>query len=286
MNEAPGPAAEVRTGAFAVSGGLRLHWQAWDADAPRAVLLVSHGLGEHGGRYAPLALGLARQGISTYAVDHRGHGLSEGRQAHVRRFSDFTDDFEAFRLAVQPELPSGVPVFLLGHSLGGLIALRYLQTHTDTPLRGAVLSSPALALHNAVPWWKKAGAPLLNVVAPALKLHNEIDPSVLSHDAEYVASYRRDPLVHSWITPRLYAEINRAMALALAEGGALRLPLLFVIPGADPVVRPAVTGAFARGLDGDVTVEVFPEMYHEAFNEVGGERVMADVAAWILARAG
>ena len=116
-------ATRERTGELRADDGVRLHYRSWPAPAERAVLLVSHGLGEHGGRYAQVAEELAAHGITVHAIDHRGHGRSEGRRGHVAHFGEFVRDFETFRVAVAKEHPSGAPLFLLGHSMGGLIAI-------------------------------------------------------------------------------------------------------------------------------------------------------------------
>jgi alpha-beta hydrolase superfamily lysophospholipase len=278
-------AVEHRTGAFRAADGVEIRWQAWSPPEPSACILLSHGLGEHAGRYARLAGDLAGHGIAVWAPDHRGHGTSGGPRGHAARFDDFARDFEAFRVEAAGLLPR-VPLFLYGHSLGGLIALRYLQTHPSHPFRGAVLSAPLLGFHLRPPRWKTALAGVLNRVAPTVRFANELDPAGLSHDAEYVASYRDDPLVHPWITPRLYAELLAAIPRALSQGGALRLPLLFLLPGADPILRTDVSRTFAGGLAGDATVKVYEGMYHEPHNEVERGRVSTDVAAWIAAHAG
>jgi alpha-beta hydrolase superfamily lysophospholipase len=283
MSTQPGASLTHRTGTFRTDDGLHLFWQAWAPTTARANVLLSHGLGEHGGRYARLAGDLAVHGIAVWAPDHRGHGRSPGPRGHVSHFQRFADDFESFRRHVAPELAADVPLFVYGHSLGGLIALRHLQTHPHAHYRGAVLSAPLLGFHARAPRWKTALAGVLTRVLPALPLANEIDPAELSHDAEYVASYRNDPLVHPWISPRMYTEMVAAIESALAQGAALRLPLLFVLPGADPIVRTDASRAFARGLEGDVTVRVYEGMFHEAHNEMDCARVVADVATWIAA---
>ncbi|HEX7241947.1 MAG TPA: alpha/beta hydrolase [Longimicrobiaceae bacterium] len=277
--------AEGSFGSCAGADGVRLHTCAWEVAEPRAALLLAHGIGEHSGRYAPLARDLAAHGVAVYALDHRGNGRSPGRRGHVRRFGEYVDDLEAFRRHVAAALPAGLPVFLLGHSLGGLIALRYLQAHPEAPLAGAVLSSPALGIAVEAPAWKTRLAGLLSRVLPALPFANEIDPAHLTHDRAVVDGYRDDPLVHPRITPRLYTEMLAAISAALAEGGRLRLPLLFLIPDADRVVAPAAARAFAEGLRGDVTVRVYEGFYHESLNELERERVVGDIAAWIAARA-
>lgn len=280
---APSPAVE--SGEFAAADGVRVRWHGWTVAEPRAALLLAHGLGEHAGRYAALAAWLARHGVAVYAPDHRGHGGSGGVQGHVDSFAHFADDFARFRREVASRV-AGLPLFVMGHSLGGLIALRYLQMHPHDGLRGAVLSAPALEAALRPPRWKTAAAGLLSRVLPRLRLGNEIDPSFLSRDEAYVRTYRDDPLVHPWITPRLYTELIAAAARTWEEADRLALPLLFVLPGDDPVIRTATTERFARGLRGDVEVRVYPGLRHEAHNERERDTVLGDVAAWIAARSG
>jgi alpha-beta hydrolase superfamily lysophospholipase len=211
------PPPRERSGWLYASDGVRLYHRGWAAAHPRAALLVSHGLGEHSGRYAALARDLAPRGVSVYAMDHRGHGRSGGARGHAERFECFTQDFERFRCEVPSLLPPGLPVFLLGHSLGGLIATRHLELHPDAGWRGAVLSSPLLGVEVKAPKWKLALSGVLSKLAPKLPLSNEIDPAGLSTDEAYVRSYREDPLVHGKITPRLYTEMMEAIARAWEE---------------------------------------------------------------------
>jgi alpha-beta hydrolase superfamily lysophospholipase len=279
----PPPAA---SSTLRAADGTRLHALRWPADRPRAALLLSHGLGEHAGRYAALARDLAPRGIEVHALDHRGHGRSGGARAYVDRFSRFVDDFEAFRLHAVDALPAGLPVFVLGHSLGGLIALRWLEAHPEAGLAGAVLSAPLLGVKTKAPRWKLALSGMLSRLLPWLPLSNEIDPAELSGDPAYVRSYREDPLVHARITPRLYTEMMAAIGDAVAERGRLALPLLFLVPGADSIVREEETLRFAAGLAGDVTVRRYPGFRHESLNELERARPVADVAGWIEARIG
>jgi lysophospholipase len=266
---------------LAAADGTRLRYRSWPAADARAHLLVSHGLGEHGGRYAQLAADLAAKRVAVHALDHRGHGLSGGARGHVRRFTHFVDDFEAFRRAVTAELAPETPVFVLGQSLGGLIALRWLQAHPAAPVRGAVLASPLLRIAVRAPRWKVALSGVLSRVAPTLPFGNEIDPDDLSTDAEAVAAYRADPLVHARITPRLYTEMLAAMGAAFRDADGLAHPLLFLVPGADRIVDAAETLRLARSLRGDVTVREYPQMRHETLHEVGRARVVADVLSWM-----
>jgi len=279
----PAPAVSSTLGA---PDGTRLHALRWPAEGRRAVLLLSHGLGEHAGRYAPLARDLVPRGIEVHALDHRGHGRSGGTRGYVKRFSRYVDDFEAFRRQVTAGLPAGLPVFLLGHSLGGLIALRWLQAHPDAGLAGAVLSTPLLGLKKEGARWKLALAGTLSKLLPWAPFGNEVDPAELTDDPAYLRSYREDPLVHGRITPRLYTEMMGAMEEAAAEGGRLTLPLLFLVPGADTIVREEETLRFAGTLTGDVTVRRYPGLRHESLNALERALPVGDVIQWLEARIG
>lgn len=266
--------------------GARLHALRWPAGRPRAALLLSHGLGEHAGRYATLARDLVRRGIEVHGLDHRGHGRSGGARAYVPRFSRYLDDFEAFRHHVVEQLPAGIPVFLLGHSLGGLIALRWLEAHGGGGLAGAILSAPLLGIAKEAARWKVALSGVLSKLLPWVPIGNEIDPAELSGDPAYVRSYREDPLVHARITPRLYTEMVQAMGDAVAEKDRLALPLLFLVPGADTIVREEETLRLAQSLPGDVTIRRYPGFRHESLNEVERARPVGDVVEWMEARIG
>lgn len=279
----PPPAA---SSTLRAADGTRLHALRWPAERPRAALLLSHGLGEHAGRYAALARDLVPRGVEVHALDHRGHGRSGGARAYAARFGHFVDDFERFRLHVAASLPAGLPVFLLGHSLGGLIAIRWLEAHPEAGLAGAILSAPLLGIRKEAARWKTALSGVLSKVLPWVPIPNEIDPAELSSDPAYVRSYREDPLVHARITPRLYTEMVAAMGDAVAEKGRLALPLLFLVPGADSIVREEETLRFAESLTGDVTVRRYPGFHHESLNELDRARPVGDVIGWMEGRIG
>jgi len=278
------PAAESRE--LAAPDGARLHWLSWRASPERAVLLLSHGLGEHAGRYAAFARDLNARGVTVHALDHRGHGRSGGPRAYTPRFERLTDDFELFRRAATADASPGVPVFLLGHSMGGLIAIRYLQTHPAAGLSGAILSAPLLGVKLVPARWKTALSGVLSRLLPRLPIRNEIDPRELSSDPAYVRSYREDPLVHDVVTPRLYTEFVAAIPKAFAERDRITLPLLFLSPGADSVVDEAQVLRFARKMRGDVTIREYPGFHHESLDELERARPVADVLAWLDARIG
>lgn len=261
--------------------GLRLHFRSWTVPLPRAALVAVHGLGEHSGRLASLASELARRGIDVFAPDLRGHGRSEGRRGHAARFGLLVEDVHALRLEVARRHPA-LPLLLFGHSLGGLVAIRYLEAYPEPPLRGAVLSAPELGLGSGIPIWRRVLARAIEPLLPALPAHNGIDPEWLSHDPEEVAAYRADPLVHRRITPRLFTEMEGAMRLAREERERIRVPALVLVPEADRVVDPAATLEFCRGTP--LEVRRYPGLFHEPLHEVRRAEVLNEVAGWLEAR--
>ncbi|NIS03422.1 MAG: alpha/beta hydrolase [Gemmatimonadetes bacterium] len=271
---------------FMGSGDIRLHYRCWEVPTARAAIIVCHGLGEHSGRYEDLAQDFARAGLNTYALDHRGHGRSDGRKGHVRRFVRYIHDLEKFRRRVFGAVGTELPLIFLGHSLGGLILIRYLQEYPAVPARGAVLSAPLLGLATEAPQWKARLARFLYYTIPALPMSTGLNPEYLSHDAQVVEAYKRDPLVHDRITPRLYGEIEKEIELAFGKVSQLRLPVLMLVPSADRLVRPDLMQRLAADLKktSRLQVRTLAGLYHEVLNETTRSRVVADVLGWIERR--
>jgi lysophospholipase len=263
---------------------VRLQYRTWEVAGARAAIVVVHGLGEHSGRYEHFGVRMAGYGFSTFAFDQRGHGASEGRRGHVRAFDVLLQDLDRFRREVQGLADARTPLFLLGHSMGGLIALRY-QEEYNTVFDGAIVVAPWLATAMAVPRWKVTLAAAVSKLLPALPFSNGIRPEDLSHDPDSVDAYRADPRVHGHITPRLFVEASAAMGLVLQRADQLRDPLLFLIPGDDRVVDAQKGLQFARQLPAELTtIKLYPGMFHEVLNEVDRQLPMRDIRDWIAAR--
>lgn len=262
--------------------GTPLHLREWAAPGARALVRIVHGLGEHGGRYRGVAAALAAHGISSAAVDLRGHGASGGRRGHADRFGSLLADVEAMVGATATDLPP----FLLGHSLGGLIALRAVQEGRGGEPRGLILSAPALRLAHGGSPLHRAVAALLRPLLPRLPLSNGIDPADISRDPEAVRAYRNDPLVHDRITPSLYLEMLGAMRAAEADAARVRLPVLLLAPGADRITRVEAAIGVAGRFTGPVEVRRYDGYFHEPFNEIGRGRVLADLTGWTVGQLG
>jgi alpha-beta hydrolase superfamily lysophospholipase len=244
------------------------------------VLMLVHGLGEHSGRYADFAGHLTQAGISVFSFDLRGHGRSQGLRGHVDAFPRFLEDLLAMEGEMATRAGSHLPAALLGHSLGGLIALRRLQSFAG-PFKGAVLSAPWLRA--AKPDWIRSLGRALGWALPEFPFPSGTDPGRLTRDPEIIRSIREDPLIHRRITGRLYREAERVQAEVLECPGTLRLPLLFLVPGKDRVVQSSVTEAFAQQLTGKgVQIEALPDRLHEPHNDLGREEVYALTSSWLL----
>lgn len=248
------------------------------AGEPRGAVIVLHGFGDHGGRYADAAAWLAGHGLAVYALDQRGHGKSPGRRGHVSRFAQFLSDVAGLRKLAGGEVPG--PQLLLGHSFGATVMLRYLETAPEG-VAGAILVSPFLGVAMRVPPWKRLLARAVGEVLPALPFATGLDVAHLSTDPAVGQAARSDPLYHRVMTPRAFREIGAAQAAVLAEGDRIGVPLLFLLAGDDRIVDRPMAEAFARGLKGDVTVHVYDGFYHEVLNEPHRARAYRDVEPWL-----
>jgi alpha-beta hydrolase superfamily lysophospholipase len=279
---------ERREGQFRGRNDLSIHWRAWLPAGRSATLgstvVIVHGLGEHGGRYARLAEFLVGRGSAVYAIDHRGHGRSEGPRAFVDRFDNAVADLDLLVDRARKE-QLGVPLFLLGHSMGGALALEYAFAHQQK-LDGLILSGPAVALDGASGFTLLLSK-VLSSVAPSLGLF-AVDPSAVSQDETEVAAYAADPLnFHGKVPARTMGEIVRFVERVPPRLSQLTLPLLIVHGKADKLAGVSGSEMVCRSVgSADKTLTVYDGLYHEVFNErpEGREKVMADVAGWIKAR--
>ncbi len=272
----------VREGAIPGAQGIQIFWRSWDAPKARGCLLLLHGLGEHSGRYDAFCRALAAAGLRVFAFDLRGHGRSQGSRGDVGAFPHFLQDLLAMEELLDREIPGRLPRFLFGHSMGGLLGLRRLQVFRS-PYTGAIFSAPWLA--TAHPDWVQRVMAFLGLALPGIPLPSGIGPRKLTRDPGMVYSWQQDPLIHSRVTPRLFREVVRVQKEVLGFRGAVEIPLLFLIPGRDPVVRSEVTEDFARGVVGGAAqVEILPGRLHEPLNDLGREEVWALVTDWLEAR--
>ena len=265
-------------GRLAAADGTRLFWQAWHPEeATRPTVVIVHGAGEHGGRYAWVAEQLTERGHPVYACDHRGHGRSDGARAAIGSMATLVADLRRF-IALQDSRP-----FLVGHSLGGAVSLNYAIEHGDT-IEGLVLSGPAVATE-AVPAPLKAIVAALSKVAPRLPAF-QIDAELISRDPDVVADYRTDPLNYTGMLPaRTLGEMLRNMDTIGGRVGGLTVPVLLMHGAEDALCPPAGSRMVHDGAGSrDKTLKIYDGLFHEIFNEPEREQVVHDLAAWLAQR--
>jgi acylglycerol lipase len=261
--------------------GGNLYYQAWLPDStPVAALLVVHGLAEHSGRYGNLVNHFVPLGYAVYGLDHLGHGKSDGVRVYVDRFEQYTVALECFESMVNAWQP-GVPVFLVGHSMGGLIGAYYLLEH-QAGLAGAVLSGPAVKVPANISAFTLLLGNTLSGVLPKARLLS-LEAAGISKDPEVVRAYVNDPLVSTTrITARLSAEMLKAMLRVTAEGGQITLPVLILNGSADRLVDPeAAKMLYAKVSSPDKTLKIYEGLYHEVYNEPERAIVLRDVENWL-----
>lgn len=248
------------------------------AGPPRAVVLLLHGFGDHSGRYSHVGDWAVSQGYAVWALDQRGHGRSPGPRGHITRFAQFLADVAALRRRAAAELP--VAQVLLGHSFGGLVTLRYLET-APQGLAAAVVTSPWIDTAMRAPAWKLALAKLLAGPLPGLGIATGLDTANLSTDPSVGAAARSDPLYHSRMTPGAWREIVAAQAAVVAESGRIATPLLMLLAGDDRIASRRAAEDLARALGPPADLVVYEGMFHEILNERERGRVLADLGAWL-----
>jgi len=267
---------------FTASDGENLALYDWplpEGSPRRGTVLLVHGLGEHAGRYGHVAQHLNAWGFAVRAYDQYGHGRSGGPRGGLNHDSRLLDDLADLVDATRKRMAPGEPLVLLGHSLGGLVAARFVSLHLR-PVDALVLSSPAL--DTGLSGFQKLLLATLPRLAPNLRVGNGLDVQALSHDPAVVAAYQADPLCHDRISARLGRFIAEAGPATLARAPHWSVPTLLLWAGADRLVRPAGSAAFAAAAPSAVVQsQCFAGLYHELFNERDAAPVFAVLRQWL-----
>ena len=256
----------LRTFTAADGENLAIHdWALAPGEPVRAMVLLVHGLGEHVGRYDAVARRLNDWGFAVRGYDQYGHGESGGPRGGLTSDTRLLDDLADMVDATRARMPAGQPLVLLGHSMGGLVASRFVALNVR-PVDALVLSSPALDPGlNAV---QKLLLATLPRIAPDLRVGNGLDAQYLSHDAAVVAAYLADPLCHDRISARLARFIATGGPATVARAVHWTVPTLLLWAGSDKLVNPAGSRAFASAApNGVVQSHCFEPLFHELFNE-------------------
>jgi acylglycerol lipase len=274
------------SGRLAGACGRRIFWQSWapDSASARAVVVIVHGAGEHSGRYQHVAERLTIRGYAVYALDHQGHGRSEGPRALIDRIDRAVTDIDGVVTMARGAYPE-LPVFMLAHSMGGTFGVQYALAHQQR-LAGLILSGPLAALDGAPAPLRIAGR-LLSVIAPQMGLI-AVDSTMVSRDPQVVEAYRTDPLVHHGKLPaRTVAELAGAIDAFPESVGRITLPTLILYGTADALAPPRGSEMLAQRIGStDLTVTPYEGLYHEILNEPEQEAVMDDLCAWLDAHVG
>jgi lysophospholipase len=264
---------------------IALAMAAWIPDAPRAVVYVCHGHAEHLGRYSHLITALTSHGYAVYGQDHRGHGRSSGERALVMRFDDFVDDFRLLTERAHREHPE-LPQVLIGHSMGGLIAIRYALKYGDD-LNALVTSGPALVIDEGTsPSKRRIGKVVARLVPAGPLPRGQSDEDLLTTDPDVRLQFGLDPLTHHGPTRiRTAVEMLWAGEDARRKLGRIRMPLLAMHGANDTLTFPSGTRAlFERASSEDKTLKLWPGMKHEIFNEPDRREVIRFMLDWIDVR--
>ncbi len=245
--------------------------------------MLVHGLGEHSGRYAHVADRLTASGYAVHALDHRGHGKSEGKRVYVKSYDEFMADLIQFRALVERSHP-GLPVVALGHSMGGNLVMGHVLDHQDG-LAGVVLSGPALKVGDELSPAKITIFKAVAKVAPGLRPEG-LDAEAISRDPAVVAAYQADPLVFTGkISAGLGAALLDAMDTFPARYASLSLPILLLHGSEDRLTNIEGTRELEReATNAAVTAHYYDGLYHEVFNEPEQDRVLDDLVAWLDAQ--
>ncbi len=266
-----------------IERGTVLPGRAWCAPEPRALIAIVHGLGEHSGRYAALAGELVRARCTVVSLDLPGHGEAPGPRGDARSWAMLRDQVVPAMFTASRGLP-GQPMelrrILLGHSLGGLLALDFAIAH-PRDLLAVIASAPAL--RSAMPpWWKLALANVARITAPSAGFPHGLADEWMSRDHEVVSGRKTDPLMHDRISPRLYFEMAEACQRVLREARRLQVPALLLQGASDKAVDPKGALEFtAAAPHGMARLATYRDGSHEVFNDLEREQAIKDVVGWL-----
>ncbi len=270
-------------GTFKGAGKLDLYYQRWLPEGKlRAILVIVHGLGAHSGRYGNVIEQLLPQQYAVYALDQRGNGRSPGQRGHINSWAEFREDLKAFIELIKTQHP-GCPIFVMGHSLGGVVVLDYILRHPTeaSTLQGAIALAPAIGKVGVSKVRLLIGK-LLSRIWPQFTLNTGIDLSAGSRDEKILVAYAQDPLRHTLGTARLATEYFATVAWIYSHAADWQLPLLILHGGADRVALPEGGEIFYQLVPyKDKLRVVYPEAYHELQSDLNYQEVLADLENWL-----
>jgi alpha-beta hydrolase superfamily lysophospholipase len=261
--------------------GCRIYTQNWQpTGTPKAVLILVHGLAEHSNRYVDVAKYFTTQGFAVYALDHEGHGRSQGPRGYITSFDEFLTTLDDYLQQIA-ELHPTSKLFLVGHSMGGVISTAYLLEHQEK-LAGCILSGAALATGDAVGPIQRLLLRVLSILLPKLPIL-KLEANDVCHDPKVVKAYRNDPRVFTGkIRVRLIAELLRTADRVLKNAASISLPMLILHGGDDRMASPAGSEKLYAGISSvDKSLKIYPGLYHEIFFEPEKHEIYAEIHTWL-----
>jgi len=262
--------------------GVRLFCTSWQQpSSAKAVLFIVHGLGEHSGRYEEIAEVLVKKGIACFAFDHRGHGKSGGKRGHAQSIEQLIEDTE-FALMKCRNLFLDIPIFMMGHSMGGQIVATFINKANSKEISGAIISSAWFRLVSPPPSWQIKLIYFLKSIAPRICLSNKLDSGHISSVKEEVEVYEKDELIHDKISFALFTSLyNNGIEIA-EKKSALNIPVLVCHGDLDKITSSTASSLYAKNLEGDTSFVIWHGSYHEPHHDHEKDKVIQFYADWIL----
>jgi acylglycerol lipase len=272
----------IWTDGFSTIDHHTVYHQLWSPEKPpTARILLVHGLGEHSSRYAHVADSFVKAGYSLTGFDLLGHGKTDGQRGHADSYDDYCREIDFFLEGLAASQPPA-PIFLYGHSMGGLIALYYTQLYKKPQnIKGIICTSPGLVPGYPIPAWKTAMGNILYSIAPKFSMQNGLPLEGISHDKSVVAAYKADPLNHPYLSARMGMDLIRNGLLISQKAGEFTLPLLLMVGSDDHLVDPKAVIEFGQKANHKTTLKVWEGGYHELHNELFKADVLKTMTDWI-----
>ncbi|MEA3223313.1 MAG: alpha/beta hydrolase [Thermodesulfobacteriota bacterium] len=272
---------EIKQGKL-LSKDLSIFWEAWlPEESPKAVVHTIHGYGEHIDRYKNVVDELVPSGYALIGTDHRGHGRSGGRRCHVKSFMEFIEDERQLFTEVISSLLSDIPYFVLGHSMGSIIAMNYVERYPEG-IKGLILSGTGSTPGSSVSKASLILAKIASRIAPGIHVKSPLPPDFISRDPDVVKAYVDDPLVYDIITPRLAEQMYTYLAKGFEDASRIKLPVLIQCGSSDTSFSGR-EDLYNRIDSKDKTIHIYEGLKHEVYNELFDDRakVLGDLHTWV-----
>lgn len=271
---------DVETEFITAKDGLKLHVKSWIPENPVKILCIVHGHGEHSGRYAHVAAHLNQHNIAVFALDLRGHGLSAGKRGHSPSYEILMRDIEEL-LKLARESFNDLPMFLMGHSMGGNLVANFMIENQSKEISGYILSSPWFKLAFDPPKIKIKLGKIMTKILPSYSEHNGLEIKHISKDPDEVKKYAEDPLVHGMISAGLYDGITSGAERALTSADKIKTKGLVYHGSADHIIDYHATESFAKS-NKLMEWHLLEGVYHEPHNDIEKESILNMLSSWIL----